>query len=211
MPGPRIEVEDDPTPLVLALRTELIERLTDPEFAALTGELAGTAAVRVAESPEAVRFSFGDPLTVRHGAGGAEATATIGGRGRWDGLAIAGEAEHPELARWLRALTAPPERPWRVAAARFWEATRGVARGAVGAPGRRISKAISASGSANGSRAYEIHARAGAARGGARGAGAVDRRGVRTRRSSSAAPSPEISVLSGAALRVRLGAGAGDA
>ena len=56
MPGPRIEVEDDPTPLVLALRTELIERLADPEFAALTGELAGTAAVRVAQSPEAVRF-----------------------------------------------------------------------------------------------------------------------------------------------------------
>ena len=74
-------MEDDPTPLVLALRTELIERLTDPEFAALTGELAGTAAVRVAESPEAVRFSFGDPLTVRHGAGGADATATIGAPG----------------------------------------------------------------------------------------------------------------------------------
>lgn len=209
MPGPRIEVEDDPTPLVLALRTELIERLTDPEFAALTGELAGTAAVRVAESPEAVRFSFGDLLTVRHGAGGAEATATIGGRGRWDGLAIAGEAEHPELARWLRALTAPPERPWRVAAARFWERLEGWP----GAPSALLVVNLESDERerfGNGSRAYEIHARpeplVAVLEGRAPLIAAAFEREIYIRGSFA-----EISVLSGAALRVRLGAGAGDA
>ena len=208
MHGPRIEVEDDPTPLVLALRAELGERLRDPEFAALTRELDGIAAVRVESTPEAATFELADPVAISHGADGAQATAVLTTLGRWDGGAIAGEHEHPGLARWLRMLTDPPERDWRTAAARFWDQLRG----RPGAPGALLLVNLDSGERerlGDGPDAYEIHAPT------ERLVALLEGRAPLLDEAAGGeihirGSFAQISVLTGAALRVRLGAGGVD-
>ena len=211
MPGPPIAIEDDPTPLVRALAGELERRLEDPEFASLTAGLTGTAALRAGETPEAVTLDLGeDAIALRHGAGGADATATLDGSGRWDGGPIAGEGERPELAAWLRSLASPAETPWREAAARFWAELED----SPGAPGALLVVELDGGESqrfGDGEPAYEIRAPERSLVALLEGRAALIDEAFE-RRAFIHGSFPEISVLAGAGARVRMGiAGAGHA
>jgi hypothetical protein len=205
MPGPPIVVEDDPTPLVRAMAADLERRLGDPEFAGLTEGLTGIAAVRAAGTPEAATFELGaEAIALRHGAAGAEATATLGPAGRWDGEPVAGEEEHPALASWLRALAAPPETPWREAAAAFWAQLEG----RPGAPGRLVIAELASGESEEfgaGEPAYEIRAPEATLVALLEGRAAVIAEAF-DRRAYIRGSFPAISVLAGAAARVRMDA-----
>jgi hypothetical protein len=205
MPGPPIVVEDDPTPLVRAMAAELERRLGDPAFAERTGGLTGVAAVRAAGTPEAASFELADgAISLRHGAAGAAATVTLGAAGRWDGEPIAAEDEHPELAAWLRALTAPPETPWREAAARFWAELEG----RPGAPGSLLVAELDSGESerfGEGEPAYEIRAPEPTLVALLEGRAALITEAFE-RRAYIRGSFPAISVLSGASARVRMNA-----
>ena len=202
MPGPRIEIEDDPTPLVLALRAELEQRLEDPEFATLTGSLRGSVALRAGAGPEAATIELGDPITIRHGSDRAQAVATLDSRQRWDGAAIEGEDGHSELARWLRELAAPPQGSWREAAARFWTELEP----APGAPAALLVVNLETAERerfGDGERAYEIHGRSEDLLALLEGRSSLIEEAFE-RRIYIRGRFPEISVLAGAASRVRL-------
>lgn len=209
MPYPEIEIEDDPTPLVLALRAELAQRLADADFAAVTGALRGTAAVRTSSSPEAATIELGDAIAVRHGADGAQVTATLDARGRWDGAAIDGGERHAELAGWLRDLTAPVERSWRDAAASFWSELES----SPGAPGALLIVNLDTGEEerfGDDRRAYEIRARTEPLVALLEGRAALIEEAFE-RRIYIRGSFPEISVLSGAGSRVRLSRPVSDA
>jgi hypothetical protein len=211
MPAPAIVLEDDPTPLVRALAVELRRRLEDPEFASLTSSLTGSAALRAAGTPEAATVELGDGgIALRHGASAADAVATLDAYGRWDGDRIEGEGEHAELAAWLRSLASPPEQPWRDAATRFWaELER-----SPGAPAALVVVELD-SGEAKsfggGEPAYEIRAREQTLVALLEGRAALIDEAF-ARRAFIHGSFPDISVLSGASARLRMGInGGGDA
>jgi hypothetical protein len=157
----QIEIEDDPTPLVLGIAADVRRRLGDPVFAALTAESGGRAGVRVGLGPEAATVELGDAISIRHGLDSPDALAMLDRTERWDGSEIAGAAEHPAPARWLSALFTPPEGDWREAAATLW----GVLAGTPGAPaGLLVTEAGTGAEERFGdpSGAYEIRAEAGA-------------------------------------------------
>ena len=209
--GIEVRVEENPPPVVAALRNDLAARLEDDAFAEKTRRVRGVVSLRDANTPQAATITIGDHgVELRHGfESGAEVRADLDLRGA-GGAEIEGADEHPELAGWLRALLDAPAPEWPQAAARFWETLSSMA----GAPDAlRVVELESGEERWFGSRhgpAYEIH---GPAEGlvevfsgrlpvvDAAFAGKVLLRGT----------FPQLSVLTGAGFRVRYGPRAGRA
>jgi hypothetical protein len=209
MPGPQIAIEDDPTPLVLAIAADLTRRRRDPGFDALTAATRGRAGVRVGPGPEAATVDLAGQGSIRHGLVGAQVVATLGPDHRWDRGDIAGADDHPELARWVSELASPPPGDWRKAARRLWVELESAPR----AP-RALSVIELDSGDeercGDGGRAYEIRGRAEPLLDLLEGrsalmeeasAGSIQIRGT----------FPEISVIVGACWRVRIDRGSDGA
>jgi hypothetical protein len=205
-----LSTEDDPTPLVRAVRADLTRRLADPEFAELTRAARGTAAIRDASTPEAVTATVGGgTVTLVHGVDpGAQVVAVVGGGGGHEAdLPESAAAEHPALTAWLAALLAPSS-DWAAAAERFWAALEprpGAPQALLvveleGGERRRFG--------ADG-RAYEIHGRAEDLTALLEGRTALIAEAFE-RRILIQGSFPEISVLSGAAFEVRMGASEAD-
>jgi len=210
MPDPdeiTVTTEDDPTPLVLAIRTDLARRLADPEFAALTGELRGTVSIRASATPEAATATIGDgTVGLTHGLSAeAKVVATVDGAGRQAEIsAPATEPENAGLVAWAGALLAPASQ-WTEAAERFWTALEPLP----GAPAALLVVNLESGDRrrfGSDGRAYEIHGS---------GDGLVALLEGRTslieeafeRRIFIRGSFPEISVLSAAAFDVRMGTG----
>lgn len=209
MPGPQIAIEDDPTPLVLALAADLARRRRDPAFDELTAATRGKAGVRVGAGPEAATVDLAIEGSIRHGLVGAQVVATLCPDHRWDGGDIAGADDHPELARWVSELASPPPGDWREATRRLWAELES----APGAP-RALSVVELDSGEeercGDGGRAYVIRGRAEPLLNLLEGrsalmeeasAGSIQIRGT----------FPEISVITGACWRVRIDQGSDGA
>lgn len=146
-----ISVEDDATPLVLGVASDLRARLQDAGFGERTEGLRGSAAVRSASGETATLRLSEEGVSVRHGFDeGAEVRAVAD-------RVIEGEGGHPELAGWLREVLDPPGADWRQAGKSFWS----VLEGMPGAPAALLVVETESGeqeryGSAEG-RAYELH------------------------------------------------------
>jgi hypothetical protein len=200
----QLSIEDDPTPMVLSLRSDLVRQLADPAYAELTASIRGRATIREPGTPEAVTATIADGrVSLVHGAtDGVQVIATLGPAGRRPLLSADAKANYPELSDWLTRLLAPSE-DWTGAAERFWEALEplpGAPPGLLvveldGGEERRFG---------DGERAYELHGRAEDLTALLEG-----RRELITeafeRRVFIRGTFPEISVLAAAALEVRTG------
>jgi len=120
MLGPQLVIEDDPTPLAMAVAADVRRRLAEPDFADRSAGVEGSAGFRVGAGPEAVTVEAGGPISVRHGIGSADVVVTLDSRHRWDGEQVDGATEHPQLARWASELVSPAAVDWRDAAERLW-------------------------------------------------------------------------------------------
>jgi len=208
MPGPQIVIEDDPTPLVLAIAADLTRRRCDPAFDEFTAATRGQAGVRVGPGPEAATIDLDGTPTLRHGLAGAQVVATLDPCHRWDEDEIRGAHDHPELARWVSELAAPPPGDWREAAQRLWAELES----ASGAPPALAVVELDSGEKeqfGDDGRAYEIRGRTEALLNLLEGrsalmeeasAGSIQVRGT----------FPEISVITGACWRVRVDRGSGD-
>lgn len=199
----QLVIEDDPTPLAMAIAADLRRRLRDPVFAGLTADTQGSLGIRVGAGPEAVTVGIGDALTVRHGLESADVVITLDARHRWDGGSMEGSDDHADLARWAEALMSPPPADWRDAAARLWTELEP----ASGAPAALLVTELDEGEQlrlGEGARPYEIAAGADAL---------VDLLEGRTALMEEASTGavrirgtfPEISVITGAMWRVRVG------
>ncbi len=211
MPEPNeilLSTEDDPTPLVRALRADLSRRLADPAYAALTGEIAGTVVIRAAATPEAATATIaGGRVSIARGASDeAEVVATVDGAGGRAHIAAPAEADHPRLAGWVERLLAQSA-SWADAAARFWAALEPLP----GAPAALLVVELSSGERrrfGREGRAYEIHGRDEDLVALLEGRSALLTEAFE-RRIFIRGSFPEISVLSAAAFEIRMG-GAGD-
>lgn len=209
MPGPQIVIEDDPTPLVLAIAADLTRRRRDPAFDDLTAATRGRAGVRVGSGPEAATIDLDEVSAVRHGLAGAQVVATLGNDHRWDEGEIRGGADHPELARWVSELTSPPPGDWREAARRLWAELEL----ASGAPTGMLIVDLDSGEEerfGDGDRAYEMRGRTEAL------LDLLEGRSALMEEASAGSIQimgtfPEISVITGACWRVRIDRGSGDA
>ncbi len=207
MPEPSeilLSTEDDPTPLVRAVRADLTRRLGDPEFAELTRAARGTAAIRDASTPEAVTATVGDgSVALVHGVDPeAQVVAIVGGGGHGADVPESAAAEHPALTAWLAALLAPSS-DWAAAAERFWAALEP----RPGAPQALLVVELESGERrrfGGDGRAYEIHGRAEDLTALLEGRTALIAEAFE-RRILIRGSFPEISVLSGAAFDVRMG------
>ena len=127
-PGrPKLRVEPDPPPVVRALVRDLAVRLADAEFAAATGDLRGTVSVRDAGTPQAATISLGDgAIAISHGPSEAATLAATVELANPGETLIADEADHPQLAAWLRVLLDRPPTDWPRAAEEFWTELAGM-------------------------------------------------------------------------------------
>lgn len=202
-----VTTEDDPTPLVLAIRTDLARRLADPEFAALTRELRGTVSIRASATPEAATATIGDGgVGLTHGSSAeAQVVATVDGAGRRAEIsAPAAEPEDPGLVAWAEALLAPAT-PWTEAAERFWSALEPLP----GAPAALLVVNLESGDRrrfGSDGRVYEIHGTADDLVALLEGRTSLIEEAFE-RRIFIRGSFPEISVLSAAAFDVRMGAG----
>ncbi|MBB4981673.1 MULTISPECIES: hypothetical protein [Streptomyces] len=117
----RIEVEADPTPLVLSLARALRESAAVPELRDLLTGLTGTVALRSQLDAQAATLLFAEGgVDIHHGVDeGVEAIPLV----PYSDYAL---AETPdELASAVETLLNPPVPAWRDAAASFWAANQG--------------------------------------------------------------------------------------
>ncbi|MEV4331076.1 hypothetical protein AB0K02_11115 [Streptomyces sp. NPDC049597] len=117
----RIEVEADPTPLVLSLARVLRESAAVPELRDLLTGLTGTVALRSGLDAQAATLVFADcGVDVHHGVdAGVEAIPLV----PFTEYAL---AETPDpLAEAVATLLDPPLPEWRDAASSFWAANQG--------------------------------------------------------------------------------------
>jgi hypothetical protein len=117
----RIEVEADPTPLVLSLARVLRESAAVPELRDLLTGLTGTVALRSQLDSQAATLLFADGgVDVHHGVDqGLEAIPLV----PFSEYALA--ATPDPLASAVATLLSPPLPAWRDAASSFWAANQG--------------------------------------------------------------------------------------
>ncbi|MFE1954656.1 hypothetical protein ACFW9D_29775 [Streptomyces sp. NPDC059524] len=117
----RIDVETDPTPLVLSLAKVLLESADLPEHRELFPGLSGAVALRSGIDAQAATLSFADGgVRVDHGvAPGLEAIPLV------PYAEYLLTATPDPLAEAVAALLNPPLPDWRDAAASFWSANEG--------------------------------------------------------------------------------------
>jgi hypothetical protein len=153
-------VEAGAPPFVRAIANELATRLEDPSFVETTRGVRGVIGLRAATTPQRATLLIADRGISL--AGGLPRDADLRAivqlnQSSGDALTLEGEAERPDLARWLGDLLEPPAPAWPEAAARFWS----VLRDMPGAPAALLVVTLGTGerrryGSEDG-RAYEIH------------------------------------------------------
>jgi hypothetical protein len=117
----RIEVEADPTPLVLSLARTLRESAAVPELREILTGLSGSVALRSELDPQAATLVFADGgVHVHHGVGeGLEAIPFV----PYSEYVL---AETPDpLTSAAATVLSPPLPAWRDAASSFWAANQG--------------------------------------------------------------------------------------
>ncbi|MEV0600308.1 hypothetical protein AB0I82_13555 [Streptomyces sp. NPDC050315] len=117
----RIEVEADPTPLVLSLARVLRESAAVPELRDVFAGLAGTVALQSGLDSQAATLAFADGgVHVHHGVDeGLEAIPLV----PFSEYELA--ATPDPLASAVAQLLSPPLPAWRDAASSFWAANQG--------------------------------------------------------------------------------------
>ena len=65
----QLSIEDDPTPMVLSIRSDLVRRLADPAYAELPAAIRGRATIRAPATPEAVKATAAETPPVAEAAG----------------------------------------------------------------------------------------------------------------------------------------------
>jgi hypothetical protein len=134
----RIDVEDDPTPMVLILAATLRRAARTPKLAETLRAARGSVALRSTSDPQAatIRFSDSGAHVERGAATDADVTIATDINAMSDEHPpkpkVSGAARHPKLALAVAKLLEPPHDSWQVEAARFWEfcaAHPGIPRG----------------------------------------------------------------------------------
>ncbi|MFG3551883.1 hypothetical protein [Streptomyces sp. NPDC047725] len=117
----RIEIEADPTPLVLSLARVLRESAAIPELRDLLSGLTGAVALKSGLDSQAATLAFADGgVHVHHGVDeGLEAIPLV----PFSEYALA--ATPDSLASAVEELLNPPLPAWRDAASSFWAANQG--------------------------------------------------------------------------------------
>ena len=124
--GVRIEVEDDPTPMVLILAATLRRASRTEKLAETLRSARGSVALRSTTDPQAatIRFADGGARVERGAAADADVTIATDVNALADEHPpkpkVTGAARHPKLALAIGKLLEPPIDPWPVEAERFW-------------------------------------------------------------------------------------------
>lgn len=120
-----VAIDEDATPVVRLIGRTLRDAVRLGHARDVLGRGSGTVAVRSHATPQAATVTFADgAVTVTGGVfGSTDATVVVDLDARFAATVVEGDAELADAA--LRVLQVPlPE--WREAAARFWDATRGI-------------------------------------------------------------------------------------
>ena len=116
-----LKIEDDPPPVVRALANDLTGRLEEPAFAEATKRVRGAVSLRDSRTPQAATIRIDDRgVALSHG---FDETADLHATVVLPGIVepeLEGGEQHPELARWLKALLSAPPPEWPEAGERFW-------------------------------------------------------------------------------------------
>ena len=122
-----VEVEDDPTPIVLIVGATLRRAEQTPRLAALMAKAKGNVALRSSVDPQAatIRFGGGRVLVERGVATDTDVTISVDVNRMSDLDApkpkISGALTHLRLALTAGKVLDPPSERWQVEARRFWE------------------------------------------------------------------------------------------
>lgn len=121
----RVEIDDDATPIVRLIGRTLRDAARTDYSSEVLGRGSGTVAVRSHDTPQAASVRlFDDAVTVTGGVvTRADATVVVDLDARLATVSIQGDAD---LAEGLLTALRPPLPPWREAAGRFWDLTRGI-------------------------------------------------------------------------------------
>ena len=123
-----VEVEDDPTPIVLILAATLRRAEETPKLAAMMAKAKGNVALKSTVDPQAatIRFERGRVRVVRGVAPDTQVTIATDVNRMSDEDApkpkVSGAAMHLRLALTAGKVLEPPTGTWAEEAARFWSA-----------------------------------------------------------------------------------------
>lgn len=126
----RIEVEQDPVPIVLILAATLRRAARTPKLAQAIGKTKGNVALRSTVDPQAATMRFGDGgVTVVRGVSpDADVVISADVNKMADEKppkpAVSGVARHPKLAFTVSKLLEPPHGTWQEEAQRFFDFAR---------------------------------------------------------------------------------------
>jgi hypothetical protein len=124
--GVRIEVEDDPTPMVLILAATLRRAVRTEKLANTLRSARGSVALKSTTDPQAatIRFADGTARVERGVAADADVTIATDVNALADEHPpkpkVSGAARHLRLALAAGKLLEPPQDSWQVEAGRFW-------------------------------------------------------------------------------------------
>ncbi len=122
----RIEVEDDPTPMVLILAATLRKAIRTPKLADTLRSAKGSVTLQSTVDPQAatIRFADGVARVERGAARDADLTIATDVNAMADEHPpkpkVTGVARHPKLALAVNKLLEPPHGTWQQEAAAFW-------------------------------------------------------------------------------------------
>ncbi|WP_063066201.1 hypothetical protein [Nocardia violaceofusca] len=122
----RVEVDDDATPVVRLLGRTLRDAVRIGHAPEVLERGTGTVAVLSHDTPQAATVTLGEgAVTVTGGVfAPADATLVVDLESRF--APTRGPDGDPELAEAVLGALRPPLPPWREAAERFWNLTRGI-------------------------------------------------------------------------------------